>query len=688
MIDSSLFVVRPNSRHRRVSMRTGIGLGLAILAGWCTLAVAGSNPGPVQLPSARQAPVSVGPPVTPSTHSVARVWNEALLDAVRMDSPRPSVHARNLFHASAAMYDAWAAFSASDSAFLHSESFDASEFDLGTARQVAVSYACYRLLSHRFERSPGHEVSQSAFDGVMSTLGLDIGFKDTAGQTPAALGNRVAETYIQHGLVDGANEPGNYSDSVGYNPINVPMLVALPGTGGLADINTWQPLIPPGAVGPQTFLTPQWSSVVPFALERPAAGTPYLDPGAPPLLAGEGDAQLREDVIQLIEYGATLDIADAVEINISPAVTGNSSLGSNDGQGHAVNPAAGAPYPDNWVLLGDWSRVLAEFWADGPLSTTPPGHWNEIANTVSDALDVKRLGGEGAPLGDLEWDIKLYLALNGAAHDAAIASWEVKYLYESSRPITLIRGMAEQGQSSDPSHSSYHPQGLPLESGLIEIITPESTAAGGWHEHLAAHVGEIAVRGWHGHPDDPDSQIGGVDWIRGVEWLPYQARNFVTPPFPGYVSGHSTFSRAAAEVLAGMTGDAFFPGGYGEFRVEVGGDFELDFEYGPSEPVALQWATYFDASDEAGLSRIYGGIHPRFDDLPGRIIGHEVGAAALERALNLYGPAVGQEPVPPPFPVPVGTPWALVLLGLAVGWLGQRGARTNDQKTLKPTGPG
>jgi len=42
--------------------------------------------------------------------SVARVWDEALLDAIRRDVPAPTVHARNLFHTSAAMWDAWAAY--------------------------------------------------------------------------------------------------------------------------------------------------------------------------------------------------------------------------------------------------------------------------------------------------------------------------------------------------------------------------------------------------------------------------------------------------------------------------------------------------------------------------------------------------------------------------------------------------
>ena len=78
---------------------------------------------------------------------------------------------------------------------------------------------------------------------------------------------------------------------------------------------------------------------------------------------------------------------------------------------------------------------------------------------------------------------------------------------------------------------------------------------------------------------------------------------FVTPPFAGYVSGHSTFSRAAAEVLSIITGSPYFPGGIGEFKAEK--DRFLSFESGPSVDVVLQWATYKDAADECGLSRIW-----------------------------------------------------------------------------------
>ena len=92
----------------------------------------------------------------------------------------------------------------------------------------------------------------------------------------------------------------------------------------------------------------------------------------------------------------------------------------------------------------------------------------------------------------------------------------------------------------------------------------------------------------------------------------------MTPPFAGYISGHSTYSWAAAEVLTLLTGDEFFPGGIGEFAA-LKNEF-LVFEDGPSMDLILQWATYRDASDQCSLSRIWGGIHPPADDIPGRIM--------------------------------------------------------------------
>lgn len=237
----------------------------------------------------------------------------------------------------------------------------------------------------------------------------------------------------------------------------------------------------------------------------------------------------------------------------------------------------------------------------------------------------------GAPMDRLAWDVHLYFALNGALHDAAIAAWGVKRESLGARPISWVRWMAEHGQSSAPSLPSYHPDGLPLEDGYIEIITEESSAPGERHHHLRWFIGEVAVRSWRGEPGDRAHVASGVDWMRALEWFPYQRRTFVTPAFPGYVSGHSTFSRAGAEVLTRLTGSPWFPGGLGEYVAPA--NAYLVFEDGPSTDVRLQWATYQDAADQAGQSRIWGGIHLWPDDTYGRQLGHIVGHLAVDEAL-------------------------------------------------------
>jgi hypothetical protein len=246
----------------------------------------------------------------------------------------------------------------------------------------------------------------------------------------------------------------------------------------------------------------------------------------------------------------------------------------------------------------------------------------------------RRLFGKGAPLDPLAWDVRMYLALNGAEHDAAIAAWDIKRRTATVRAISLIRWMGGKGQSSDPNGPAYDPQGLPLVPGFIEMITKESSAPGQRHAHLAPFVGQVAVRDWLGEPGDRANQVSGVDWIRAVEWITYQRRTFVTPAFPGFISGHSTFSRAGAEVLASLTGSPYFPGGLGEF-IAPKGTF-LVFEKGPSTAVHLQWASYFDASDEAGQSRLWGSIHIEPDDFAGRRVGHRVGLDAVALASKYF----------------------------------------------------
>jgi hypothetical protein len=256
-----------------------------------------------------------------------------------------------------------------------------------------------------------------------------------------------------------------------------------------------------------------------------------------------------------------------------------------------------------------------------------------ILNYVHDHPDFeRRYRGMGPELDPLEWDVKAYFALGGAMHNAAVTAWGIKGWYDYIRPVSALRCMADMGQSSDPGAPSYHPGGLPLIDGLIELVAASDPLAG----ESGQNVGKLKLWGWLGptHIENPRFDQAGVGWILVEEWWPYQRPNFVTPPFAGYVSGHSTYSRAAAEVLTYITGDPFFPGGMGEF-IAPQNEF-LVFEEGPSVDVHLQWATYRDASDQTSLSRIWGGIHPPADDIPGRRIGIQVGLDAVAYAERLF----------------------------------------------------
>lgn len=300
-------------------------------------------------------------------------------------------------------------------------------------------------------------------------------------------------------------------------------------------------------------------------------------------------------------------------------------------EGLKINPKTKQPYKENRVKRGDYGRAIAEYWVDGVNTYTPPGHWIKTFNQVTDNPSCERKWmGKGKTLPLLEWEIKSYFVIGGGMHDAAIAAWGVKSWYDYVRPISAIRWMAGNGQCSDQNAANFHPQGLPLIPGNIELVTKKDPLAGPDKEH----VGKIKIKSWRG-PDaieNTHKDIAGVGWILAENWWPYQRYTFITPPFAGYVSGHSTYSVAAAEILTQITGDEYFPGGLGS--VTIGTDF-LEFEDGPSHPVVLQWATYHDAANETCLSRIWGGIHPPCDDMQGRKMGMKVAGKALEHA-NLY----------------------------------------------------
>lgn len=627
-------------------------------------------------------------PVVGTEGSVARQWNELLLESIRRDFARPTVHARNLFHTSVGMWDTWAVYNDTACTYLLGQTVDGFEctFDsiptpdnVSAARDEALSFMAYRLLSHRFSNSPNAALLQMAYDAHMDSLGYDINVvaQDYVNGNPAALGNYVAKCIINFGLQDGSNEQNGYANQR-YASVNPPMIVDVPGNEGLEDWNRWQPLslnlfidqsgneIPGNA---PDFLSPEWGQVSPFALSEADKVTfnrddfdyeVYHNPGSPPLMdtTGVNDSEdYRWNFMTTLLWSSQLDPTDGVMWDISPASIGNRDElpetvadyptfynqlnGGTTSPGHAINPSTGQPYAPNMVPRADYARVLAEFWADGPESETPPGHWFTLLNYVSDHDSLeKKFMGEGPVMDDLEWDVKSYFMMGGAMHDAAVSTWGIKGWHDYLRPISAIRAMAGKGQSSDPGGVSYHPAGLPLIPGKVEVILAGDPLAGANDEF----VGEIKVKAWKGHNaiNNVDVDEAGVDWIYATEWEPYQRPSFVTPPFAGYISGHSTFSRAAAEILTSLTGDPYFPGGIGVFTAEQ--DEFLVFEDGPSMNIELQWATYQDAADESGLSRIWGGIHPPCDDIPGRKNGIIIGQDVFAKAVTYFNGCTVIEP--------------------------------------------
>lgn len=491
------------------------------------------------------------PHFTPNTqpHSPAIDWVEAMLEGIERNPPAPTATTWRMYVVLSSMYDAWTAYEpeaiATDPGFdLKRPAAERTQ----TNKEHAVAYAAHNALTHVFpEQGP-------IFDAVLELQGLEPSSSVDPG-TAAGIGNIAADRVIRTRSYPGANafdfgdtvssafkglyRPYDDFDANHWVPLHVPTGVLLDDHG----VPTWSS-DDPNTYDTQQFLTPHWGSTMPFALE---SGDQFRPP-APPML------------------GSDEPYVDALGIT------------STNDEAYRSQTAEVLAYSAD---LQDEHKVIAEFWADGPHTWTPPGHWVQLA------VGISIRDGHG-----IDEDVCLYMALSGALLDAGIAAWDAKRAHDYVRPVTAI-------------------------------------------QHLYAGV---PVEAWLG----PDQGLGTID---GSEWQPYQASTFVTPPFAEYVSGHSAFSAAAAEVLAGYTGSDRMYDGWTRLGRDYDGDGYEDkfgrhlatpgtliFETGPAEPVELRWDTFREAADEAGISRLYGGIHFQDGDLRGRALGRAVGQQALEHA--------------------------------------------------------
>lgn len=340
-------------------------------------------------------------------------------------------------------------------------------------------------LNHRFENARANTLLLPHFKQVANAAGLQKSNEESTDPNhPARIGLRVANCIIAIGQNDSSNEINDYSNST-YQPSNPPLDPTLPGNFGITDPNRWQPLqlatfIDQSGIVTDIpgFLGADWGRLDPFALTNTdrtfitidnETVPVWLDPGAPPLLTDDPDTNkvYQSGNALVVLWSAHLDPSQNISIDISPGSIGNPgplSVMANDHEGilaeydsingglwksirHNVNPFTEEPYAPNEVSLGDYTRVLAEFWADGADSETPPGHWFSIYNeTVAPhPLHRTRLEGNGDPIDPLNYDLLAYLALGGAMHDSAIAAWSVKRAYDYVRPVSAIRYMASLG---------------------------------------------------------------------------------------------------------------------------------------------------------------------------------------------------------------------------------------------------
>lgn len=616
--------------------------------------------------------------------SIAREWNEVILNAIRKDRVRPPIQARNLFHFSATLYDVWNFYTQKGKNYLFWKSgittcmtqIEINSKDTSAALEKSISYAAYNIIRARYQESPWYNETMLEANALMNRLGYDINEWSSIWSVSqsAFIGETIANCYLEYGKIDGSNELGasnvegefgSYSNK-DYTPINPGIDPNQPGNPNLVDWNRWQPillntftdqwgnLVPSGSTN---FIGAEWWNVIPFSLKKSQQTIhqrdgkeyiSYLDPGLPPQ-ANWSTLKFYEWNFALVAaWSSHLDPKDNVYIDISPKSLGNSksfpetpmgmvkfyntTKGGTQSYGIKINPVTQKPYLENKVLRGDYTRVISEYWADGPNSETPPWHWFTILNKVSDKMDVKKFEGKWEVLWNLEWDIKSYFTLWWALHDAAIAAWGIKGSYDGIRPISAIRAMAVTGQSSNKNLPSYNPRWIRLIPWYIELVESWDSLEG----RKGVNIGKIKMKGWKWPKYIINDTIdtAGVDWILAEDWWPYQRATFVTPPFGGYISGHSTFSRTAAEVLTDITGNPFFPGWILEIPLKARN--YLVFEQWPSTDITLQWATYRDAANESALSRIWWGIHAPMDDIPGRLIGEKIGKQASKYATSFF----------------------------------------------------
>src|SRR6056297_1902803 len=515
------------------------------------------------------------PEATPSV-----IWDQILQSIIVENGGGPTNASRSFSIMHTAIYDAQASYdpvAQRVSIDLEGDNLDVAALsDASTAEiETAMHVAAHRVLSELYPQY------QEKFDQVLSQrIELDIADDSRAYE----VGADAAQDGLTPRQVE-ATQLAAISEGL-YTPVN-----ADPAPETRKDIARWTPekqgILSPTPDALQTFLTPELSLAEGFALPETPLGetdTALTRPGGPEPFFTAAHAGAALDF-----QAKTVTLAAPAEINGAALEAGTTVPVDKSLIGPVINPAfisQAESLVQTSATLTEDQKMVAEFWEDGPGSSYPPGAWMTLAQYVS-----QRDGHDAAT------DALLFMTMGNAMFDAAVATWDAKVHFDYARPVTVIRDLGQLG--------------LIGEQGIDELT---------------------------GEPGYVIQAFGGIDPNTGTSLgtRTILAENFITyqlpggeqsPPFAEYTSGHSTFSGAGAVVLAAFTGSDHF-----DAQVTVASGTSAFDAALPTQTYLFEWDTFSQAANDAGFSRIYGGIHFSDGNLDGLGSGAKIGSDAYDLA--------------------------------------------------------
>lgn len=566
---------------------------------------------------------------------VVTEWNNLGLTLVKKAERGPTISSRFMAYLNAALYSAWAAYSSDAAPWLSTVQSDvvfASTNEASTARFLSMSTAAYHVFvdfaagdssflnQAQLEIDSGEDaeviraemlsLADSIIDEskALASARLDPFSANSLLSDSESLANAIASEILAFAMTDGAQPLNNYADSTApYGPI--PWAAPAPTISQRNNINFYNEIayVNEGGVEFPVYEFPDYDP----RIAARAAGATWDSEGKllidnplpvtinPAVLSG--DVRLSSTWQSLTEWGIFPPTADGgTQVPLTShwgevstfALASGAALRPDTIKTPYVNGALNMDFVDEAAQLvgfaqlmkdrvdgGALQRAQSEYWELGDSTPYPPGWWTEIAVDLA-VRDAL----------SLEESLRLMMTVSQAVFDAGVTAWDSKFHFDSVRPYTVINQL---------------------------------------------YLGSVL-------PSFRGDVVAGTD-DRNV-WFPFQLRRNFTPPFPDVPSGHSAFSYAATTVISQILSSNIFDYQSEAFisRFDLTDGFDGDAQNG-NEETTLSWEFLSLAAEEAGRSRLYGGIHMMDGNWIGLKMGIQTGHAALAKVDALFSGAINDD---------------------------------------------